>query len=358
MRICLLADGESIHTVRWCMHFHQLGHDIHLISLKKVDLPGIHVHHLESGKIDVKGGNWKVLLSYRKVRRLLKTIRPDILHALYATSYGMLGAMSQFHPYVVTPLGTDVLISPAQSVVYRKILGYVFKQADVVTSMAPHMREAMLALGASEAKVEDVVLGINTEVFKELPAFRKDNEFIIASIRNFEPVYNLDFLIRALAKLKQRIPSLKVLMTGQGTLRPQMEQLAKDLGLSDTIQFLGRVPQEKIVEVLNRTHVSVSVSFSDGNNLSLLEAMACGAYPVASDIPANRQWVSDGKNGRLVSVNDVDALVNTLEDVYKQYPTIIGPAKKISDELIETKGSWKSNMNKMEQIYKKLIAHE
>jgi glycosyltransferase involved in cell wall biosynthesis len=96
------------------------------------------------------------------------------------------------------------------------------------------------------------------------------------------------------------------------------------------------------------------VSLSDGNSLSLIEAMACGAYPVATDILANRQWITDKVNGRFVAIDDVNGLAECLLDVYNNYSLIIDKAMQESDRLISEKGTWQINMAKMNKIYESL----
>src|SRR6266568_3578694 len=129
MKICYFGDGESIHVIRWCKHFESLGHQIHLISFKNVAIDTIHTHFIDAGNISVKGRNWKVLLKFREVKKILKQIQPDILHSHYATSYGITGALCGFHPYVITTLGSDILISSKQSIIYKLLLKYAFSKA-------------------------------------------------------------------------------------------------------------------------------------------------------------------------------------------------------------------------------------
>lgn len=57
MKICLLADGGSIHTVKWCLHFYEKGYDVHLITFRNVKIENIHVHFVNAGEIKVSGGN-------------------------------------------------------------------------------------------------------------------------------------------------------------------------------------------------------------------------------------------------------------------------------------------------------------
>ncbi len=354
MRICLLADGESIHTVRWCQQFHEFGHEVHLITFKNVIIPNIIVHYIDGVDIDVSGGNWKVVLKYLKVKQIIKTINPQVLHALYATSYGLLGALSEFHPYIVTPLGSDVLISPKKSSIYRFILKFVFKSADIITSMAPHMKESMLELGSNKEKIKDIMFGINTDIFNKNNRSLSTTDFVICSTRNFEPVYNIPHFLRSIALIKGKIPHLKVNIIGDGSLKESLIQLTRELQIDDVVCFYGKVPQSEVVSILSHSNVFVTVSLSDGNSLSLIEAMACGAYPVATDILANRQWITDNVNGRFVAIDDVNGLADCLLDIYKNYSSIIDKAVLESDRLITDKGTWQINMAKMNKIYESL----
>ncbi len=354
MKICLLADGESIHTVRWCRHFYELGHEIHLISFKDVKIDDIKVHFVNSGNIKVKGGNWRVIFKYKEVKSLVNKIKPDVLHALYATSYGIIGALTRFHPYIITPLGTDILISPNESRVYRSLLKYAFKKVDVITSMAPHMKQALLDMGVSEKKIIDIVLGINTEVFNRKNRSLPKNEFVIVSSRNFEPVYNIPHFLNAIALVKEKIPSLKVKLLGDGSLKTELIALTKQLKIDDITIFMGKVPQNKVVETLSQSHIFVSVSLSDGNSLSLIEAMACGAYPIVTRIPANIEWINEGINGNFVEIGDVDDLAKQILSAYQNLDVLINKSIIESDKIIAEKGTWQINMKRMENVYKKL----
>ena len=220
--------------------------------------------------------------------------------------------------------------------------------------MAPHMKEAMLKLGAKNEKIQDVVLGINTNIFNKKNRILSENDFVICSTRNFEPVYNIPHFLKALAIVKHNIPNLKVNIIGDGSLKQDLVNLSKQLKIDHFVNFLGKVPQNKVVELLNESHVFVTVSLSDGNSLSLIEAMACGAYPIASDILANKQWVVEDVNGSFVKINDVQGLANCITDVFTRYNDIIPLALIESDKIISQKGTWNVNMAKMEKIYRNL----
>jgi glycosyltransferase involved in cell wall biosynthesis len=355
MRICYFADGESIHVKRWCQHFASLGHEIHLISFKNVIIENVYTHFVDTGKINVKGGNWRVVLKFRAVKKILKQIKPDIFHAHYATSYGITGALCGFHPYIITALGTDVLISPAQSKLYKLLLRYAFSKADWITAMADHMKLAIENIGVSSAKISTVPFGIDPSVFNDSGRQLPENKFVITSTRNFEPVYNIPHLINAVAEAMLKVPSIHLNLIGAGTLQQELEQLIKEKGLSENVTFYGKVPQPKIAEVLNKSHVFVSVSLSDGNNISLNEAMACGAYCIATDIPANTQWITDGKNGYLVKIYDVKELADKIVNSYLHYNELQAQARPYNKKIINERAIWSTNMKIVEKKYQSLI---
>lgn len=354
MKICFFADGNSIHTVRWCNHFFEQGNEVHLITFNDVQIPNIHVHHLNSGKINVTGGNWKVLLKYRSVKKILRQISPDVFHALYATSYGITGALCGYHPYVITALGTDVLISPNQSKLYKVLLKFAFSKADWITAMADHMKMAIEKLGVPSNKIATVPFGIDPTVFYEMNEQLSSEKFVITSTRNFEKVYNIPHLIKAVAKAKIKIPTIHLNLIGAGSLKSEIETLIDEKNLQNNVTFFGKIPQKEIAKILNQSHLFISVSLSDGNNISLNEAMACGTFSIATDIPANTQWIKDAENGFLVPIDGVDELSEKIIQVYTDFEVLQLKANPINKKIISERGIWFNNMKIVEDKYKTL----
>lgn len=355
MKICYFGDGESIHVIRWCKHFATLGHEVHLISFKNVEIEGIKTYFINSGSIAEKGGNWKVLLKFLKVKALLKKIKPDIFHAHYATSYGITGALTGFHPFVITTLGTDVLISPLQSKIYKILIKYAFSKADWITAMADHMKTAIENLGVNPNKVKTVPFGIDPKVFNDSTRKLPVNKFVITSTRNFEQIYNIPHLINAVSKAKSKISNIHLNLIGSGSLQKEIEKLIAENGLTENVTLLGKVTQTKIAEVLNQSHLFVSVSLSDGNNISLNEAMACGSFCIATEIPANTQWINNGENGFLIKIDDVDGLAEKIVYSYNHYDELQNKALPINKNIIEQRAIWSINMKMVEVKYQSLI---
>jgi len=355
MKICFFADGGSIHTIRWCTHFQKLGNEVHLITFNKVEIPNVQVHSVEVGKVNVSGGNWRVLLKFRKVKKLLAEISPDVFHSLYATSYGITGALCGFHPYVITALGTDVLISPQQSKIYKRLLRFAFSKADWITSMSDFMKKVIHEMGVANEKISTVPFGIDPEIFNDENRSVPNDAFIVTSTRNFERIYNIPHLINAIANIRNQIPNLHLNLVGSGSLKGELEALINIRQLNDQVTFFGKLKQPEIAEILNKSHVFVSVSLSDGNNISLNEAMACGAFCIATNIPANTQWIEDSVNGYLVPIDDVEDLAKKIMGAYHHYRELQSKAAPINKKIIAEKGIWSTNMKIVENHYKSLM---
>ena len=354
MKICFFADSESIHTIRWCNYFKSQGHDVHLITLKSALIDGIQVYPLELAGIKTSGGNWKTLFKYRKVKKLLKQINPDIFHSLYATSYGITGALCSFHPYVITGLGTDILISPKQSKIYRILLRYAFKRADKITVVADHMRASAIELGAKPENVLAIPMGVDQTIFNSNERILPENQFSVVSTRNFEPIYNIPHLLKAIKLVVTEIPDIHVSLLGAGSLKEELVQMSKVLGIENHVTFVGKKTQPEMAKILNQSHVFVSLSLSDGNNISLNEGMACGTFNIVTDIPANRQWIEDGKNGFLIPVDDVDLLAEKLIETRNRFDELSKQAAPINEQLLQQNGIWQNNMKRMEDLYHQL----
>jgi L-malate glycosyltransferase len=355
MKICFFADSGSIHTIRWCNYFKSLGHDVHLISLGSALMEGIKVYPLGVEGINNSGGNWRILFKYRQVKKLLKEIKPDLFHSLYATSYGVTGALCSFHPYVITALGTDILLSPKQSVIYRILLKYAFKRTDKITVVAEHMRSAAIELGAKPENVLAIPMGVDKTIFNSGNRVLSDEKFEVVSTRNFEPIYNIPHLLKSVKLALAEIPNIHVNLLGAGSLKDELIQMSKDLGIDDHVTFVGKMPQPEMAKILSTSHVFVSLSSSDGNNISLNEGMACGTFNIASDIPANRQWIEDNKNGFLVPVNDVDLLAKKLVESRDRFDELTKQAAPINEQLLERNGIWQNNMKRVEELYDQLV---
>jgi glycosyltransferase involved in cell wall biosynthesis len=114
--------------------------------------------------------------------------------------------------------------------------------------------------------------------------------------------------------------------------------------------LLGQLDHESLPAILGTQEVFVSPAWSDGNNVSLNEAMASGCFPIATDIPANSQWITHGVNGFLYPPGDVDVLAALLREI-PQHGQLLDDARQINLERVERGADWQTALDRMCAIY-------
>ena len=110
MKICLLALANNYHTQKWCEYFWQKGHQVEVISFVKGEIDGVRVHYIDC-KVNTNDSDFKkikYLFKYKKVRKIINQINPDIINAHYATSYGMVAALAVPHNFICSVWGSDI----------------------------------------------------------------------------------------------------------------------------------------------------------------------------------------------------------------------------------------------------------
>src|SRR5262249_23867110 len=166
MRIAVLGWHGSVHTRRFARFFAEAGHDIHVITCGdgdvtdtgRGDAPPYVVHELGLPAFGKAGYVAKIPTA----RRLVRSLRPDVLHAHTATSYGPIAAATGIHPLAVTTHGSDVLLSTANPAM-RMVVRHVLLQADLITTPAEHMQRRIESLiGARSRDVLVVQYGVET----------------------------------------------------------------------------------------------------------------------------------------------------------------------------------------------------
>ncbi len=350
MRILYVSDALSIHTRRWAEAFRDAGAEVHVASFRAAQIGGVTVHVLPTGGLGKAG----YLLAIPVLRRLYARLQPDVVHAQYVTSYGFLAAAARLKPLVVTAWGTDVLISPRESAVSRWLATRALAAADQVTTVAEHMNAAVEALGAPRGKITAIPFGVDTALFRPPAQARSEPPPLrVISTRNFAPVYSVHTVIEAVAQRRARGEALTLDLVGAGPLRADLEAQVRAAGLEREVRFHGHVDHPTLVALLGAAQVFVSAAVSDGNNVSLNEAMACGCFPIATDIAANAQWIGDGRNGLLFPPGDATRLA----DAIARASADAGWRSAASAEnrgIVEARADWRVGVARMSAVYEAL----
>ncbi len=359
MKLCFIAVANSIHSVKWINYFAEKGHEVHWITLT----PKINAEYNQ--KIIFHNfnnlSNFTLLkLCFKDVKKLIRQIKPDIVHAHYAGMNGLLGALSNFHPFVVTVWGSDVLIS-GKSIIKRPFVKYILKKADLITTDADHMKEATVKLGINPDKIQLIYFGIDTRKFhpdKKSDDFKLklgiENRPVVISLRNFEPIYDLESLLQAVPLVVKQFPQAMFLIAGRGPEEKKLKSLTKKLKINNNVRFIGFVANDELPIYLASADVYVSTSLSDaGIAASTAEAMACGTSIVITDSGENKKWVTNNESGFIIPIKNPEQLAQKIIELLKdeQKRNSLGLAGR---KIIVQRNDYYGEMNKMEKFYQEI----
>lgn len=240
------------------------------------------------------------------LRRLAETRGYRVLLALYGGGRALQLRLSGVRPYGVYLMGSDVLRLGG---VRRSASSWSLDGAGLLVANGEHLAQAARRLVPGRF-VHALCLGVDLSRFSP-SAVRRDGPVRLVCTRGFNEVYNNAAIIEGLARLPLDGPAWECTFTSGGPLLDEMRALAAvRLGsVASRVRFLGGVTSDVLRETLMDADVFVSMSRSDGTSVSLLEAIACGVYPVVSAIPANVEWIAaDGALGSVVALDDDRAL--------------------------------------------------
>jgi glycosyltransferase involved in cell wall biosynthesis len=354
MRICFLGDGSSIHIQRWLSFFKSRGHEVHLITFSPVANEGITVHKVGNFDININGSNWQYLLEARAIKKLLKKIQPDIVNAHYITSYGLLAALSGYKPLVLSAWGSDILVTPNKSFVYRLITKYALSKASLITSDSLYMTEK--AKDLTSKRIITVPMGVEETLIK---LNRKANEQTkIISLRTINKNSNIDIIVKGFDSFLKRNKSdnAQLIIGNNGPELDNIKALVQSLGIESKVIFKGFMKREELLEELASSSIHISIPTSDATSVTLLEAMAVGLVSIVSDIPANREWIVHNKNGLIISELTPKALAEAISYSIESKSFSV-ECTYHSKKIIEERALWTNNMKEIENEYKSISSN-
>jgi glycosyltransferase involved in cell wall biosynthesis len=178
---------------------------------------------------------------------------------------------------------------------------------------------------------------------------------IVFNPRNFRPKYVLnDVFFKSAESVLAKLPGTQFVCVGMAG-NPVAEQWRAGLVDASSVRLLPQVTRPQMAELFQVADVSVSPSIHDGTPNTLLEAMACGAYPVAGDIESIREWINDGVNGSLCDPADHAALTKAIlygiENVEARRKSAV-----LNRKLVEERADYAKVMPAAEAFYGDLVA--
>lgn len=377
MRLLLLSDASNTHTLKWANYLQGKGVDLHILSLREAEIEGVTIHTFRSTayknrKSNVEYNRKAVLLEVLpQVRKLIKRIKPDIVHSHFLSSFGLFGAVSGFHPFVVSGWGSDITDFPHKSFINRLIIKYVLKKADKVCVLSKFLVEEIAKYTSKQPEL--IYFGTDFDKFKPLPVPRiSDDEsstsvtseennknpkpFIFGTMKGLYKHYGINYLIEAAAIFSKTVPPDKweLRIGGDGILLEELKDLARKLNIEDRVKFLGRLPHQVIPETINEMDLFVVPSLRESFGVAAVEASACGLPIIVTNIGGLPETLEDGKTGFCVAPANPQAIADKLLLLYndKSLREKMGYAGR---EYVTQRFSWAENAGKMMEIYHSVL---
>ncbi len=363
----------------------KMGHDIHVATtqfkgLKRFEeMDGVKVHRIIRnpflGPYKSPQGKSKLLSSMAMVHFMLASQFPlarlvrkegfDVINAHFAMPAGapaMKVSKLTSTPLVTTLVGGD-LYTPEEPLfmsLFRTILSpgyrYIFSHS-ALTAISTDTIKRARALGCNE-KVVLTPYGIDTKKFSRKPPDKKlvkklgtGGKTVLISVSRLSRRKGLDYLLRAVAALGDGV---KLIMVGDGVERESLTKLSDELGIRDRVVFVGKVPNEKLLDYYNLADIFVLPSLHEGMGIVFLEAMACGLPVVTTNIGGMVDFVKDGKTGLLVDPKNAEQLSDALSKLITD-KKLRGRIAKSGERLVRTEYTWGEAAKRYLEVFNKAV---
>lgn len=367
MKICYIASSESILTKRWLEYFVKANYEVHLISKIPVLWEGVKFHQLDLNPPENMIPFFKQISNLKK---LIRKINPDILHAHYVTDHGIYGALSGFSPFILSVWGCDILCPicenpcldrPIYPIFKTLLLKFAIAKAHLIFGNSKKLMDGAIYWGARESKCHIIRWGVELDKFKfkDKSLIKKrlgwDDCPVVVSHRGLESYYNIDILIEAVPLCLKEIPEAKILIMNDGSCLEKLKLQARRLGVLDSIRFIGYLDYKKALQYLSIGDVCISIPSSDSFANSLIEAMILKVPLILTDLSAYKEFIKDGWNGFFVPVKDEKALAEKIIYLLKNKELMKQFGEK-SYKLIKEEANYYKHMNRVENLYEELYA--
>lgn len=348
----ILGDIQSSHTKKWVEGVCASGIEVGIFSLRiPKDEWVAETNNLTvfpPKKMSGLLGKIGYLGQLKTLRQYVADFQPDIIHAHYATSYGLLAALSKPKSLFVSVWGSDVFDFPRKSFLHKSLLKFIFRKADRIFSTSHIMA---LETKKYTKKTSTVIpFGIDTSVFTSQP-IKTSEKLIVGTVKTLEHIYGIDRLIAVCLALKPEFSNLECHIYGQGSLQTELEQTIEENNATEFIFLKGAIVHCQVPSALNQMDVFCNFSRQESFGVAVLEASSCGIPVVATNIGGLKEVISDEKTGFLAEEQLTDLIDKTR--MLLQNTQLREEMGNAGRKWVLEQYDWNENLNTMLSFYRK-----
>ena len=380
----LILGGAQENTLITCKLLAERGHDVTLITGPALGPEGELFDQTKNQKYKVIVIDElrraiepiKDFISYKKIKRCLKAIQPDIVHT-HSAKAGVLGRFAGYSlknewkqnlPAVIHTIH-GLAFHPYQSKLLNKFYIAIEKSAakrtDFFISVADAMTEQALAVGIgrpeqyitaySAIEEDDFLKPIPQESIKEfrLKYEIPEESIVLITIARLFMLKGHDYIIESAQQLSKQYENAVWLFVGDGNLTDYYKQQVHQIGLADKIKFTGLLPPSRIPLAIQSSDILVHCSLREGLARTLPQAMLCGKPAISFDVDGAREVVNKN-TGRFIEPKNVDQLTEACAELIKDKDLreMLG---RTGRESVKEKFAPETMVDTIEAVYRKLI---
>jgi glycosyltransferase involved in cell wall biosynthesis len=333
---------SGLSDIVWNMarEFAKGGDEVHIAgpySVEPEQTPGITVHRFRVPPLGFRNIAGNALLAMGAWKKLRSISGLDVIHAPEYLSTGIIAPLSKIPVVMTTPGNIYERVKygnpfdRSTTVALKLAARSSARSCALINAISTDMAWWWERTGTSANRVVVVPLGVDAEVFRRIEGARSRLELpslppMFLYVGRLSPEKQVDMLVRAVKRLDSTT-DFRLDIVGAGPSELSLRALTKQLGLMDRIAFNGQRPLAELPLWYSAAQAVVLPSRSEGLPRVMLEAMACGATFIGTEISGVRDHIVDGKNGFMVPPGDEAELAMRLDLVLRQ-PSL---ARRVGD---------------------------
>lgn len=348
MKVIMIANASSTHTVRWANSLQENGIDITLITQHQVR-EGLN-DNIKLIYLPYRGGKGYFLNTFR-LKSLVNKIKPDLIHVHFASGYGTLAYLSGLQ-YVLSVWGSDVYRFPNNNPINKLLLKKILKKATLVLSTSKAM--AVETSKYFSGNIEITPFGVDVKKYNLEK--NSSTNFRFGLLKVIEERYGVDILIKAFKQfINLNLDSNATLtIAGDGPALAEMKALTDSLELTEKVDFLGWVNNKDTPHFFQNIDVLIVPSREESFGVVAVEGMASNTAVIASNVGGLPEVIEDNVTGLIFDSENVSQLSDLMCVMYNN--------SKLRDSFIEhgfakagNEYNWDLNVKLMMEIYKRNI---
>ncbi|MEA3351714.1 MAG: glycosyltransferase [Chloroflexota bacterium] len=289
---------------------------------------------------------------------LISKLQPDLIHAMRIPYEGMLAALASRSPLLVSVWGNDFTLHAPATRSLNRLTRLTLERADALHTDCRRDLNLASEWGFDDNKPSLVVPGaggIQLDVFFPHPQPLSHWERgVVINPRGMRAYVRNDTFFQAIPRVLEHQPRVQFTCPAMQN-QPEAEAWASRLGVGESLKLLPRLTRPQMAASFRQSQIVLSITEHDGTPNSLLEALACGCFPIVGDIPSLREWITPGVNGFLVDPADPKALADAVV-AGLQNPELCARARKHNARLIAERAEYGCVMGKAESFYQRLTS--